>query len=108
VLKGRSTPHMPQTYGPVYLHIVFSTKHREALLTPELHTEFARYITPILKDCKARLRSPKVECRIMFTYLSISVVNHPSPPYCVRSKQNPRHGFGIRLGRNSVGKEGTV
>ena len=46
---------MPQSYGPVYLHIVFSTKHREALLTPELHTEFARYITPILKDCKARL-----------------------------------------------------
>ncbi len=46
---------MPQSYGPVYLHIVFSTKHREALLTPELHTEFARYITPILKDYKARL-----------------------------------------------------
>ena len=46
---------MAQSYGPVYLHIIFSTKHREALLTNELHTEFARYITPILKDCKTRL-----------------------------------------------------
>ncbi len=48
---------MAQSYGPVYLHIVFGTKHRENLLTKELHTEFARYITPILKDCKARLIS---------------------------------------------------
>jgi REP element-mobilizing transposase RayT len=46
---------MAQSFGPVYIHIVFSTKHRENLLTKELHTEFARYITPILKDCKARL-----------------------------------------------------
>jgi putative transposase len=46
---------MAQSFGPVYIHIVFSTKHRENLLTKELHTEFARYITPILKECKARL-----------------------------------------------------
>jgi|SRR5665213_242857 len=46
---------MPQSYGPVYLHIVFGTKRREAVLTPQLHTDFARYITPILHDCKARL-----------------------------------------------------
>ena len=46
---------MAQSYGPVYLHIVFGTKHREKVLAPELHTELARYITPILKDCKARL-----------------------------------------------------
>ena len=46
---------MPQSYGPVYLHIVFSMKHRESLLTNQLHAEFARYINPILKDCKARL-----------------------------------------------------
>ena len=44
---------MPQSYGHAYLHIVFATKHREPMLTPELHTEFARYITPILSDCKA-------------------------------------------------------
>jgi putative transposase len=46
---------MAQSFGPVYVHIVFSTKHRENLLSKELYTEFARYITPILKDCKARL-----------------------------------------------------
>ena len=46
---------MAQSFGPVYIHIVFSTKHREALLTNNLHTEFTHYITPVLKDCKARL-----------------------------------------------------
>jgi putative transposase len=46
---------MPQSYGPVYLHIVFGTKHRENILTSQLHTDFARYITPILHECKARL-----------------------------------------------------
>jgi len=46
---------MPQAYGPIYLHIVFGTKHRENVLTPQLHTDFTRYITPILHDCKARL-----------------------------------------------------
>ncbi len=46
---------MAQSFGPVSVHIVFSTKHRGNLLSKELHTEFARYITPILKDCKARL-----------------------------------------------------
>ncbi len=35
---------MAQSYGPVYLHIVFSTKHRENLLSREIHTEFARNI----------------------------------------------------------------
>jgi REP element-mobilizing transposase RayT len=46
---------MAQSYGPVYLHIVFSTKHRQPFLTGQLHTEFARYITPILKEFKTRL-----------------------------------------------------
>ena len=46
---------MPQSYGHAYLHIIFSTKRRVAILTPPLHTEFARYITPILNDCKTTL-----------------------------------------------------
>jgi putative transposase len=46
---------MPQSYGHAYMHIVFATKHRETILTPGLHTEFARYITPILHDCKSTL-----------------------------------------------------
>ncbi len=46
---------MPQSYGPVYLHIVFGTKRRENVLTTQLHTDFARYITPILHECKSRL-----------------------------------------------------
>ena len=39
---------MPQSFGPIYLHLVFSTKHREHLLSSDLHSEFTRYITPIL------------------------------------------------------------
>ena len=46
---------MPQSYGHAYIHIVFGTKHRESILTSQLHTEFARYITPIFRDCKAQL-----------------------------------------------------
>ena len=46
---------MAHSYGSVYIHLVFSTKHREALLTPVLHSDFARYITPILKECGSRL-----------------------------------------------------
>ncbi len=46
---------MPQAYGPVYIHIDFGTKRRANILTPQLHTDFARYITPILRECKARL-----------------------------------------------------
>jgi len=46
---------MPQSYGHIYIHIVFSTKRRLPILTPQLHTDFARYITPILHDCKSQL-----------------------------------------------------
>ncbi|MFI5262892.1 MAG: transposase [Candidatus Kapaibacterium sp.] len=46
---------MPQSHGHIYLHVVFSTKNREPFLRPELHIEFSRYISPILKDCKASL-----------------------------------------------------
>jgi putative transposase len=44
---------MPQSYGHVYLHVVFGTKHRESFLTPALHQDLARYITPILHDHKS-------------------------------------------------------
>jgi putative transposase len=46
---------MPQSYGHAYIHIIFGTKRREQILTPQLHTEFSRYITPILRDYKAQL-----------------------------------------------------
>src|SRR4051812_12861635 len=46
---------MPQSFGVIYLHVVFSTKNRAAILSPELHTELAQYITPILKDHRAKL-----------------------------------------------------
>ncbi len=45
---------MPQSYGHSYIHIIFSTKRRESILTPGLHTEFTRYIMPILQDCKVQ------------------------------------------------------
>ncbi|MFI5263020.1 MAG: IS200/IS605 family transposase [Candidatus Kapaibacterium sp.] len=46
---------MPQSYGHAYIHIIFSTKRREPILTPQLHTDFSRYITPILQDFKVQL-----------------------------------------------------
>ena len=45
---------MSQAYGTVYVHLVFTTKNREALLSPSVHAEFAKYVAPILKDHRAR------------------------------------------------------
>jgi REP element-mobilizing transposase RayT len=44
---------MPQSYGHAYIHIIFGTKQRKSILTPDIHSEFSRYIIPILKDCKS-------------------------------------------------------
>lgn len=46
---------MSQAYGPVYLHIILGTKHRQPFLTPTLHAELEVSIAPILKNHKARL-----------------------------------------------------
>jgi putative transposase len=46
---------MPQSYGNVYIHQVFSTKKRRPFLNKQLLGEFERYITPILKDCRSTL-----------------------------------------------------
>jgi putative transposase len=46
---------MAQSFGPVYLHVIFSTKDRQPLLSTSLHAELAMYLQPIFKECKARL-----------------------------------------------------
>ena len=44
---------MPQSLSYVPLHVVFSTKHRSSLITPDLRTELYPYLAGILqkKNC---------------------------------------------------------
>ncbi|MBS1904842.1 MAG: IS200/IS605 family transposase [Bacteroidetes bacterium] len=48
---------MSHSLGAIYVHIIFGTKHRADVLTPELHTEFTRLITPIIHGHGGRLIS---------------------------------------------------
>jgi len=41
---------MPQSLSEVIIHIVFSTKNREKLITKELQNELFSYLVTILKD----------------------------------------------------------
>ena len=46
---------MPHSFGPLYVHLVFSTRDRERALTDTVHAEIPRYLTPILARSGARL-----------------------------------------------------
>ena len=41
---------MPQSYAALYCHIIFSTKHREPLISRELQPRLFAYIGGILRD----------------------------------------------------------
>ena len=41
---------MPQSLACIYLHIVFSTKHRQPLIRPEIEDELYKYISGILRQ----------------------------------------------------------
>ena len=40
---------MPQSLSSILIHLIFSTKNREPLLTPEIDAELYRYIASIFK-----------------------------------------------------------
>lgn len=51
-MKGRKNPphNMPQSLAKVYLHLIFSTKNRERVLTDGLRSELHAYIGGILNQ----------------------------------------------------------
>ncbi len=46
---------MAQSLAKIYLHIIFSTKNRQAIIKPEIRMELCKYMAGILKnmDCTA-------------------------------------------------------
>jgi len=44
---------MPQSLSSILIHLVFSTKHREPLITPEIETELHKYLATIFRECKS-------------------------------------------------------
>jgi REP element-mobilizing transposase RayT len=46
---------MPQSFGCLHVHIIFSTKNREPLLTPELIAELYPYIGGVVRNIGCRL-----------------------------------------------------
>jgi REP element-mobilizing transposase RayT len=46
---------MPQSLAKLYVHLIFSTKHREPLLLPSVRDSLNAYLTTVLKnqDCPA-------------------------------------------------------
>lgn len=42
---------MPQSYTKLIVHIIFSTKHREAKIVPEIRPRLHGYMRGIIEDC---------------------------------------------------------
>jgi REP element-mobilizing transposase RayT len=53
--RGRKCVLMPQSFGSLHCHIVFSTKHRRAQLAVELHLRLFEYAGGILRNRECRL-----------------------------------------------------
>lgn len=62
---------MPQSYTSLYYHLVFSTKHREPTIVPELHPRLDESIGGSFV-AKAGRFWRSAECRIRFTFSSDS------------------------------------
>jgi REP element-mobilizing transposase RayT len=46
---------VPQSYAAVHLHIVFSTRHREPVITPELAPRLQQYLAGTARDTGCRV-----------------------------------------------------
>ena len=46
---------MPQSLVSLLVHVVFSTKHREPLIAPEIEADLFAYMTGVLKNHDSRL-----------------------------------------------------
>ena len=43
---------MPQSLSSILIHLVFSTKHRESLITPDVETDLHDYMGGIFRRCE--------------------------------------------------------
>jgi REP element-mobilizing transposase RayT len=44
---------MPQSLSSILVHLVFSTKLRELLITPEVETELHKYLAAVFRECQS-------------------------------------------------------
>jgi REP-associated tyrosine transposase len=44
---------MPQSLSSILIHLIFSTKHREPFITPEIETELHPYLASIFRSLKS-------------------------------------------------------
>ncbi len=44
---------MPQSLSSILIHLIFSTKHREAFITPEIESELHPYMATIFRGLKS-------------------------------------------------------
>lgn len=56
-MTNKRIPHMAQSLANVLLHLIFSTKNREALIAPDMTPKVHRYISGILEN----LGTPSVQ-----------------------------------------------
>ena len=42
---------MPQSLSSILIHLIFSTKNREHLITPEIEPELHAYMATVLREC---------------------------------------------------------
>ena len=44
---------MPQSLSSILIHLVFSTKHREPFITPEIEPELHAYLATVFRACRS-------------------------------------------------------
>ncbi len=44
---------MPQSLSSILIHLVFSTKHRVKIITPEIEIELYPYLAAVFRECKS-------------------------------------------------------
>jgi len=52
-INERETKDMPQSLSSILIHLIFSTKHREPFITPEIETELHPYMASIFRGMKS-------------------------------------------------------
>jgi len=52
-LKESETKDMPQSLSSILIHLIFSTKHREPFIKPEIESELHRYMAAIFRALKS-------------------------------------------------------
>src|SRR4030067_950590 len=108
ILSTMSWHLTPNSYISLYVHIVFSTKERQAMIGPDLQNRLWSYMGGIARENQMKAYCPSAECRITF----MSFYRFPQPfqwqKRCNSLKAVPLNGFMTHLltYRNLRGKKG--